>query len=160
MGNSAKKRVQRGPSHQTAERRPRRVLLWGAIAILAVGVVSIAVAVSGETPATGTTAARDLNAVAAGAELYQATCASCHGTDLGGTGIGPPFLDVIYAPNHHGDEAFQQAVAYGVVPHHWNFGPMPPVGAQAGLTREDVALIVAFVRSEQEAAGIFSDPSH
>ena len=160
MGNLAKKRARQGPSPQTAERRPPRVLLWGVIAILAIGVVSIAVSVSGETPATGTTAAQDPNAVAAGAELYQATCASCHGTDLGGTSTGPPFLDVIYAPNHHGDEAFQQAAALGVVPHHWNFGPMPPVGAQAGLTREDVALIVAYVRSEQEAAGIFSDPSH
>ena len=55
-----------------------------------------------------------------------------------------------------GDEAFQLAVVRGVTPHHWSFGAMPPI---AGLGREEVASIVAFVRSEQEAAGIFQDPS-
>ena len=80
-----------------------------------------------------------------------------HGVDLRGTGTGPPFLDVIYAPNHHGDESFQRAVAGGVQPHHWGFGPMAAV---PGLTRDDVAQIIDFVRSEQEAAGIFTDPSH
>ena len=30
--------------------------------------------------------------VAAGAELYAATCAVCHGADAGGTTTGPPFL--------------------------------------------------------------------
>jgi hypothetical protein len=29
-----------------------------------------------------------------------------------------------------------------------------------GLTREDVALIIEYVRSEQEAAGILRDPMH
>ena len=101
-------------------------------------------------------APRDSVEVAAGAELYAANCAACHGVDLNGTDTGPPFLDVIYAPNHHADEAFQRAVAGGVQPHHWNFGPMEPV---AGLTRADVALIIEFVRSEQEAAGILRDPA-
>ena len=100
---------------------------------------------------------RDPASIAAGAQLYAASCAVCHGTNLRGTNAGPPFLNVIYAPNHHADEAFQRAVADGVVPHHWNFGTMAPV---PGLTRQDVALIVQYVRSEQEAAGIFRDPSH
>jgi len=100
---------------------------------------------------------RDPDAVAAGAVLYAENCAVCHGADLRGTETGPPFLHPYYAPNHHGDEAFQRAVLGGVVPHHWDFGPMPPV---PGLTRDQVALIVEFVRSQQEAAGILSDPSH
>jgi hypothetical protein len=60
-----------------------------------------------------------------------------------------------YAPNHHGDEAFQRAVVAGVQPHHWNFGPMVPV---EGLSRDDVSKIVAYVRSVQEAEGILRDP--
>jgi mono/diheme cytochrome c family protein len=102
-------------------------------------------------------AQRDPDAVAAGAALYAENCAVCHGADLRGTETGPPFLHPYYAPNHHGDEAFQRAVLGGVVPHHWDFGPMPPI---PGLSRDQVALIVEFVRSEQEAAGILRDPSH
>lgn len=95
--------------------------------------------------------------IAQGEVLYQRQCAMCHGTDLEGTVHGPSFIDVIYAPNHHPDEAFQRAVAFGVVPHHWGFGPMPPI---PGLSRDEVASIVAFVRAEQQAAGILRDPSH
>ena len=46
---------------------------------------------------------------------------------------------------------FLVAVRSGSRPHHWNFGPMPPV---PGLTDEQVRLITAFVRSEQQAVGI------
>jgi hypothetical protein len=79
------------------------------------------------------------------------------GVAVSGTDTGPPFLNAIYAPNHHADEAFQRAVVGGVQPHHWNFGPMVPVD---GLDRSDVALIIEFVRSQQETAGILRDPSH
>ncbi len=151
----AKKPVQRVPPPRSAGRsRWRRLMPFGIGALVLAGIIAIAVSV-GEGP--GTTATRDPEAVAEGGVLFAANCAMCHGADLKGTTAGPPFLNVIYAPNHHADEAFQQAAAFGVQPHHWNFGPMPPV---AGLTREDVALIVAFVRAEQEAAGIFRDPSH
>lgn len=95
--------------------------------------------------------------VAEGKELYEETCATCHGSDLKGTTSGPPFLDPIYAPNHHSDEAFYAAAANGVQPHHWQFGPMP---AQPSVDTEDVAAIIAFVRSEQKKAGITEDPSH
>jgi mono/diheme cytochrome c family protein len=119
-------------------------------------VFAIAMSASGDRGGQATTT-RDPATVAAGADLFAANCAVCHGADLQGTATGPPFLNVIYAPNHHADEAFQHAVAFGVVPHHWNFGPMAPL---AQLTRDDVVKIVAFVRTEQEAAGIFRDPSH
>lgn len=95
--------------------------------------------------------------IAKGSELFQANCSLCHGTDLRGTQTGPPFLDPIYAPNHHPDEAFFAAVENGVQPHHWDFGPMPP---QPAVSEEDVEAIVAYIRSEQEAAGITEDPNH
>lgn len=100
---------------------------------------------------------RDADAIAAGEVLFQASCAQCHGADLNGTDQGPPFLHQIYAPNHHADEAFQRAVAFGVTPHHWDFGPMLPV---SGLDRAEVESIVAFVRDKQESAGILRDPTH
>ena len=95
--------------------------------------------------------------IAEGQRLYEQNCAMCHGIDLKGTDTGPPFLSPIYAPNHHPDESFQAAVANGVEPHHWEFGPMP---AQPAVGPEDVTAIVAYVRTEQREAGITEDPSH
>lgn len=92
-----------------------------------------------------------------GEALYQETCAACHGADLEGTDSGPPFLDAIYAPDHHPDESFYAAVENGVQPHHWELGPMPP---QPSIDREEVAAIVAYVRQQQADAGITEDPSH
>lgn len=87
---------------------------------------------------------------------YEATCAECHGSDLRGTDQGPPFLDRIYAPNHHSDDAFYLAVARGAPAHHWSFGDMP---AQ-DVPEDDVKAIVAYVRSEQQRAAITEDPGH
>ncbi|MFP5298423.1 MAG: c-type cytochrome [Actinomycetota bacterium] len=92
-----------------------------------------------------------------GESLFQENCAQCHGADLKGTKTGPPFLSPIYAPNHHPDGSFHAAVVQGVQPHHWEFGPMPPVPA---LDAGDVDAIVAYIREQQEAAGITEDPDH
>ena len=145
----------RRPVVPPTRRRRNRWPLAGAGAVVVA--VLIAVAVAAEPNATPATTPLDPAVLAEGATIFAANCAVCHGTDLLGTATGPPLLHPYYAPNHHGDEAFQRAVAFGVVPHHWNFGPMAPL---AHLTRDEVAYIVAFVRSEQEAAGIYSDPSH
>ncbi|MGH7857412.1 MAG: c-type cytochrome [Candidatus Binatia bacterium] len=95
--------------------------------------------------------------VAEGRRLFESSCAACHGIDLRGTDGWPPLLDPIYAPNHHPDQAFYNAVENGVQPHHWNFGPMPP---QLRFSEADVEAIVAYVRSRQLEAGITGDPSH
>ncbi|HEX6255839.1 MAG TPA: cytochrome c [Euzebyales bacterium] len=88
--------------------------------------------------------------VAEGEQLYEATCAQCHGADLGGTDNGPPFLDDVYTPDHHPDGAFYAAAQFGVQAHHWAFGAMPP----QDVDEEEVAAIVAYVRSVQRAEGI------
>lgn len=95
--------------------------------------------------------------VARGDELYHGagTCQTCHGADLQGTAMGPPFLDSIYAPDHHPDEAFFAAVENGVRPHHWDFGPMPRI---EGLDDDDITAIVAYVRDEQRRAGVVPRP--
>jgi len=140
-------------SRPAGRRRPWLVAAGGLAAAALVAFVAIT---TGKGTGSGN-GVHDPAAIAEGKQLFLANCAACHGVDLMGSETGPPLLHVYYAPNHHGDEAFQQAVARGVVPHHWDFGPMDPV---PGLTRDDVAGIIAFVRSEQEAAGIVRDPSH
>ncbi|NOY16945.1 MAG: cytochrome c [Gammaproteobacteria bacterium] len=86
-----------------------------------------------------------------GKVLFSANCAKCHGVNLRGTNNGPPFLNKAYRPGHHGDMAFHLAVSTGVRQHHWKFGDMPVI---AGLSGENVANIIAYVRREQKKAGI------
>ncbi|MGA7800337.1 MAG: cytochrome c [Gammaproteobacteria bacterium] len=86
-----------------------------------------------------------------GQDLFRANCAACHGRDAGGTERGPPLVNPIYRPGHHADLAFYFAVHNGVQPHHWHFGPMPPV---KGVSPKEVADIIAWVRQRQRRAGI------
>lgn len=86
-----------------------------------------------------------------GPALYAQACSTCHGADLRGTDHGPPFLDRVYAPGHHADGAFLVAALAGVRSHHWDFGNMPAI---RGITPEQVAAIVAYVREQQRANGI------
>ena len=93
--------------------------------------------------------------VAGGEMLYQASCAECHGVDLRGTDRGPSHLSGIYEPNHHADIAFLLAVRRGTPAHHWTFGAMAPV---EGLSEDDVAAIVAYVREAQRTEGFEAYP--
>jgi len=128
------------------------VAAW--VAGLGVVVSVVVMAFSGAGPST---TPADPELIAAGAEVFASSCAACHGANLEGTDSGPSFLDPIYAPNHHADAAFYRAVRQGVVPHHWNFGPMPP---RPELSNEDIEAVIAFVRSRQAEAGITFDPRH
>lgn len=85
-----------------------------------------------------------------GADVYAASCASCHGADLRGTDKGPSHLSIVYEPNHHGDDAFRSAIANGAPQHHWNFGDMEPI---EGLSGDQVEAVIAFVRAEQQRVG-------
>lgn len=85
-----------------------------------------------------------------GAEAYAEHCASCHGTDLRGTGQGPPHLSQVYEPGHHPDWSFEVAIRDGVRAHHWDFGDMAPV---EGLSDTEIDDIIAYVRAVQRAEG-------
>lgn len=86
-----------------------------------------------------------------GQRLFLFHCARCHGPGGTGTGHGPPFLSKIYEPSHHGDASFLMAVRRGVSAHHWRFGDMPPI---PGVSDDDAARIVAYIRWAQRQAGI------
>ncbi len=87
-----------------------------------------------------------------GQALFQKNCMACHGPGAQGSEKGPPLVHRNYEPNHHGDIAFYLAVGRGVRQHHWKFGDMKPV---PGVSRDDVTLIVRYVRGLQRKAGIF-----
>lgn len=88
-----------------------------------------------------------------GQSLYTANCAQCHGADLTGTGSGPPLLHEYYLPDHHSDEAFRFAMEFGVQPHHWRFGPMPP---QPQIDDAEAEEIITFIRDAQRQAGLLN----
>jgi mono/diheme cytochrome c family protein len=118
----------------------------------AVGLLLVGGCVVGSEVAIGP---QDPELVEAGAALYSANCAECHGSDLRGTEKGPSHLSIIYEPNHHADGAFLFAVQRGVRAHHWDFGDMPPI---EGLKPEDIEAIIAFVREHQRVEGFDSNP--
>lgn len=86
-----------------------------------------------------------------GEAKFRSNCARCHGEAGAGTNQGPPLVHKIYEPSHHGDPAFQRAVANGVRAHHWQFGDMPKI---EGVTPEDVEQVVRYIRWLQRQAGI------
>lgn len=127
----------------------RRHELGSSVTALALA-VALLVTGCGETTADPDIPPQDPQIVEAGAGLYAAHCAGCHGADLRGTDKGPSQLSIVYEPSHHPDEAFQLAVLRGSPAHHWDFGPMPPV---PGLSPEEVEAIIAFVRERQRVEG-------
>ncbi len=86
-----------------------------------------------------------------GETLFNASCASCHGTDAGGSDVGPSLIMGTYNPGHHADEAFFRAAQFGVIAHHWPFGNMPAIET---VNRKDVEKIVRYVRELQVENGI------
>lgn len=86
-----------------------------------------------------------------GEELFNRSCAVCHGVYAVGTRTGPPLVHKIYERSHHSDFAFLRAAEQGVRAHHWQFGNMPKI---SDVTQADIQAIVLYVRWLQRKAGI------
>jgi len=90
-------------------------------------------------------------ALVPGRQTYQGRCLPCHGVHGIGTAHGPPLVHRYYVPSHHADEAFRRAVRLGVAPHHWRFGPMPPIG---GIDDPALAAVIGYIRWLQRQRGL------
>lgn len=139
--------------------RPSRLLLTlliAAAAVVGIGVVAAQAPDKGKGGATVSVKVPPLSMRSAvGKTAYDAVCAQCHGANGAGTTQGPPFVNDIYNPGHHADEAFIRAVRQGVRRHHWLYGDMP---AQPLVTDVQLKAIVIYVRELQQANGIFYKP--
>ncbi|MDF1854859.1 cytochrome c [Pseudooceanicola sp.] len=127
-----------------------------AIAMAWLAAIPLAAPATAQDPAKAMVDVRDAGmltrAQLEGQALFDGTCAACHGTAGSGQfGLGPPLIHRVYEPSHHGNASFVQAVAQGVRAHHWRFGNMPP---QPGVTKDEVLLIVNYIRALQRANGI------
>ena len=138
-------------------KRRQRMVILAVVAWIAFGAVAALLILSRsateETPGVTVqvTPAALSEAGEAGEALFEATCMECHGPNAAGTNLGPPLIHDIYNPGHHSDQAFYLAAANGVRAHHWPYGDMP---AQTQVSREEVGLIVRYIRELQEANGI------
>lgn len=117
------------------------------LGLLAVGLLLAPPALAADSPPP-----KPPEALAKGESLYTTNCSACHGVGARGTAKGPPFLDKVYEPNHHADIAFYRASEAGVRAHHWKFGDMPKL---PGVTKDDLAQIIPYIRWLQKQAGIF-----
>ncbi|MFL5514764.1 MAG: c-type cytochrome [Gemmatimonadales bacterium] len=90
-------------------------------------------------------------ALAEGERTYQTRCRECHGPHGVGTTHGPPLVHPYYEPSHHADEAFRLAIRSGVRPHHWHFGPMPPI---SGMDDRAISAVIGYIRWLQQQRGI------
>lgn len=122
------------------------------VVVVACAVAGTPACSQGEPPAAKPVSAAVPEELRAGEAKFNANCSACHGVGGVGTTQGPPFLNNIYEPNHHTDEAFRRAAANGVKAHHWQFGNMPKI---EGATPDDVEQIIKYVRWVQHQAGIF-----
>lgn len=84
--------------------------------------------------------------------LFQKNCSSCHGDDLRGTFVGPPLIHELYVPDRLPDDAIRAAVANGVPPKNWDTEGMPVIG----LPDDEVDAIIAYIRSTQVDAGLYT----
>ena len=132
-------------------------LLIGGVLLGGIGImISQALGPNGTGTATVEVKVPRLSAMAGlGAQAFKANCAACHGANAGGSDKGPPLIHDIYNPGHHGDAAFYRAAKLGVRAHHWQFGNMPP---RPGVSNQQLALIVRYIRELQQANGIVSRP--
>ncbi|MBL6432163.1 MAG: cytochrome c [Alphaproteobacteria bacterium] len=133
------------------------LLLAGAGLVGAIGAVYVLTGDdTGSTTETGAALAAVTvpplsGAAAEGAEIFSANCASCHGANAEGRAGRAAAGACDLRTGHHADGAFFLAVAQRVRQHHWTFGNMSPV---AGVSPDEIARIVAYVRTLQRANGI------
>jgi mono/diheme cytochrome c family protein len=120
--------------------------------VLALGAGAAVWLTSREEPAVAVRVPELSAAGRAGKELFDRSCAQCHGGNARGSEKGPPLVHRTYRPGHHADVAFELAVRRGVRAHHWRFGDMP---AQPAVTSAEVGQITRYIRELQQANGIF-----
>jgi len=116
-------------------------------ALLCAAIVSLSAGACGD----GEVAVPDLPGdAAAGAVVYEQGCAGCHGDDGSGADAGPGLLVPEYSLPGFDDTALVTAIVKGVAADEGRYGGMPRI---RGLSEQDLADLIAFVRGLQHEAG-------
>jgi mono/diheme cytochrome c family protein len=116
--------------------------------MVATVVVLMTVAGCGDDPVSVPSVPGD---VAAGAAVYERSCAGCHDAGAAGDGGGVSLVDARFALPGFDDVAFVTAIVRGVSADGSEHGGMPRI---RGLSEQDLADLLAFVRGLQRSAGL------
>ena len=123
------------------------------IVIAAAVLAAAAVACGGSDDPAGTDGGADnAAAVEAGGAVFRGSCRACHGSDGEGVdGLGKPLVDSEFVDGLD-DDALVAFIAEGRPaddPDNTSGIAMPAKGNNSSLTDEDLANVVAFIRSLQ-----------
>lgn len=94
--------------------------------------------------------------VAAGEEVYASTCAACHGADgTGIQGLGKSFVDSQFVADNSEEDlvAFVKVGRPASDPANTTGVDMPPKGGNPSLSDEDLANVVAYIKSINDVSG-------
>lgn len=121
------------------------------MAILALALAACGGSSDGGDTATTTFAPLANGDPVAGAEVYQGTCATCHGADLGGIdGLGKPLAPSEFVVDHTEAElsAFIAVGRPTSDPENTQGVDMPPKGGNPSLDARDLLDVSAYLKAQ------------
>jgi disulfide bond formation protein DsbB len=124
----------------------RSMKIGGAVAILLFTILLSACRGGGNPPAAVINVAGP-----DGADLYQQTCAACHGADSKGRPNLGKDLTASEFVNSQSDQALLAFIKQGRMPNdggNTTGVPMPPKGGNPALTDEQILEIIAYIRTQ------------
>ncbi|HMA48637.1 MAG TPA: c-type cytochrome, partial [Magnetospirillaceae bacterium] len=84
-------------------------------------------------------------------EASDGTCSGCHGSDAGGTSVGPALNKGVWVQTDGSLDSITRTITAGVTRPRNYTGVMPPLGG-APLSQQDVAAVAAYVWAVGHAA--------
>lgn len=149
--SSERKHARHAAADRARRAARRRTMSWAVpVVVVAVGlVVALVVMATGgsdDPPAPGSP-----EQVALGQEVFDQSCATCHGPAAGGGLAGPPLTHEMYEGLTDAD--IRAVIEQGKAPENWprfeaGMTPVP------GLSVSEVDAVSAYVRSVQREAGL------
>lgn len=147
---SAERRHARQAAAERARKATRkRALSWAIPAGVVVLVVVIAVVLTATGGSDDPPAPGSPEELALGAEVYDQSCATCHGPEARGGLAGPPLIHEMYEDLTGAD--IRTVIGQGKSPTNWpqfeaGMAPVP------NLSQDEVAAVIAYVRDVQRDA--------
>ncbi|MCK5444106.1 MAG: cytochrome c [Rhodospirillaceae bacterium] len=122
------------------------------MAIVGITAISIAVVVLGRDDRRSikaTITVPQLNvAETRGREIFNGTCATCHGIDaIGDTDIGPPLMHPYYRMEIFPSDMVRRAIMLGKAQDKWKYGHMP---AQIKLNENEITDVMKYFDALRE----------
>lgn len=148
---SAERRHARQAAAERARKaKQRRTLSWAIPAVVVVLAAVVAVVLTATGGSDGPAAPGSAEELALGEEVFEQSCATCHGPEARGGLAGPPLTHEIYEDLTGAD--IRTVIERGKPPTNWpqfeaGMAPVP------NLSDDEVAAVIAYVREVQAEAG-------